>query len=193
MDLFAAAGLGSVANVGNTPVVQRWFPASARWLRPHVYLSVLRGIVYCADWVANDRSRAGMRVPELPADLLREVGAAVAMRRPEALRLAMDGSLAMLRRLGKNADARFRESLIVGLDYLSTEAAYRELADGAGTIPYEYVPTIRTYAVKLAKLLSDAGHGSHPVIRQWLEAARTDPLPEVRAAISGEPTSDDDE
>src|SRR5207248_5318768 len=130
------------------------------------YLSALRGIVY---WAAHQKADRGGKplLPRLPADLVREVGTAVAMRRPDALRLSMDGALAVLGYLGGRADARFRSNLIVGLDYLTTEASYQERAGSTRTIRYEEVPAIRTYAVKLANRLSEIGHGSDPVVRRW--------------------------
>lgn len=146
------------------------------------HLSALRGIVYWADPPLTASAR--QRMPAVPKDLLRQVGAAVALRRPESLELAIDGSLNILRRQASKADKNFRDDLVTGLDYLFAEAGYRLRADQLSPLQYDRVPAIRRNCVKLARSLADAGH-TEDAVQRWLVAATNDPLPEVRlAAIS---------
>lgn len=154
------------------------------------YLAALRGLNHWAELSHPIHGRP-TAFPAVPADLLREVGAAVAARRPGVLRLALQASIFILKRLRGAADRRFRDSLLDGLDYLFTEAVYSETRSGTRVVEYHEVPAIRAEAAELAKALSDLGDGRHDVVRHWLEAARTDPLPEVRRAA--ERTLDTDE
>ena len=146
------------------------------------YLSALRGVVVWADVLAESRRPAAF--PELPADLLREVAGAVAYRRAGGLRLGIDAAIAVLDRRGAAADRAFRETLVVGLDYLSAEAEYRPTADPAARVSYDEVPTIRRYAVQLARRLAESGHAGDPAVVRWLDDGRADPLPEVRAVTT---------
>ena len=151
-------------------------------LRHEFRLSALRGIVYWAD--AYRPSRKSNLLPPLPIDLLRELGAAVAQRRPGELSDALDGSIAVLRRFGTSADSQFLDSLIVGLDYLFKEAAYRLKDEAGAALKYDEVPLIRLQCARLAKQVAECGRAKHPIIQQWLKAAKDDPLPEVRAAVA---------
>jgi hypothetical protein len=146
-------------------------------------LSALRGLDH---WATLKDPKGGHRkaIPAIPPDLLREVGTAVATRRPGVLHLALQCAGTILKRLKHSTDRQFRDSLVIGLDYLLTEAAYSELSrERSGSIPYEEVPGIRCEAAELARCLSLLGHDTSPTVRQWLETAATDPLPEVRQAI----------
>lgn len=144
-------------------------------------LSALRGLNHWAELSHPLRGRP-TGFPAIPVDLLREVGTTVAARRPGVVRLAIQASVWILKRLREGADRRFRDSLLDGLNYLFPEATYSDKATGTGSIKYEEIPAVRCEAVELAKCLSDLGGQGHEVVRRWLESARTDPLPEVRRA-----------
>jgi hypothetical protein len=150
------------------------------------FLSSLRGVVY---WADVDRTHPARRkLPKVPVELIRMIASAVEFRRHnlEALRLSLDAALAIIRRHGKNSDPRFRDSLIIGLDYLYAETTYRNTAEISPTIPYVGVPQIRTYCALIAVKLSQAGSANNEVVKRWLVAARADPLPEVRRAIESD-------
>jgi hypothetical protein len=147
------------------------------------YLSALLGLDHWAS-LTDRRRRLRTGIPAIPLDLLREVGTAVATRRLGVTRLALQCAGSILKRFGRAADQRFRDSLLIGLEYLFTEAAYSERLGESAAIQYEEVPSIRREAAGLAKYLSILGHDAHPAVRQWLEAAGTDPLPEVRRAVA---------
>ena len=144
------------------------------------YLSALRGVVYWVDQSGGKRGRRRAPLPTVPADLLREISMAVALRRPESLDLSLDAAYHVLRRLGKGADDRFVRNLMIGLNYLFGDTTYQEKAGVHGRIPYADVPNIRWQAARLAKCLSDCGHDSEPIIQRWSQAILDDPLPEVR-------------
>lgn len=127
-------------------------------------------------------TRLLLRLEPDPDTLAREIGSAVAWRRPNALQLVLDASLAVLRRPGPVADKPFCDSLLNGLFYLQGETAYRVRADPTAAIPYDDVPGIRACCAKLAKRLADVGHGGHPVVVHWLEQAAADPLPRSGAS-----------
>lgn len=151
--------------------------------RHEYYLSALRGIVY---WANVDLTHSARRpLPKPPVDLIRAVGSAVLFRRGEfeAMRLSMDASEAILRKQGSSSDRQFRQSLIVALDYLSTEAEYSPNASSNHRIPYEGIPLIREYCARLTTRLAAAGHRNDPIVNRWIEAAKADPLPEIRFAI----------
>jgi hypothetical protein len=148
------------------------------------YLSALRGIVYWVQLSTGSRRRRRTRLPGVPADLLREISMAVALRRTESLRLSLDFAYNVLLQLQANADPQFVRNLLIGLDYLLTETAYRETAEPSARYRYEEIPDIRYQAARLAKCLHRYGYATEPVIQRWFEAAAADPLPEVRRAIS---------
>ncbi|WP_439628893.1 SIR2 family NAD-dependent protein deacylase [Gemmata sp.] len=155
------------------------------------YLSALRGLNHWAELSRSDRGRS-TTLPAIPPDLLREIGATVATRRPGALRLALQASVHILGQLQVAADRQFRNSLLVGLDYLFSELAYSERASSQRGIKYEEIPSTRYEVVRLAKALSDLGDAGDRVVQAWLEAARSDPLPEIRRAAGTISDSEED-
>ena len=158
--------------------------------RAYFRFSALRGLVFWAD--AHRQRPSNRPLPEPPADLIRELGAAVAMRHAGDIRLLLNAASAIVRRQAA-ADGQFVESLLIGLEFLFTETQYRDRKGDADTIPYEQVPLVRWECVRLARRLSDAGNADDQRVRRWLEAAAVDPLPEVRAAAGNSVTDDDDD
>jgi hypothetical protein len=148
------------------------------------YLSALRGIVYWVDQSRDNGRSRRMVLPRVPADLLREISMAVALRRPESIDLYLDFAFNVLHRLGEHADRQFVRNLLIGLDYLLGETAYQEVAKGATRYRYEDIPRIRLLAARLAKCVSDCGYGANPTIMRWAEAIAVDPLPEVRRIVA---------
>jgi SIR2-like domain len=151
-------------------------------------LSALRGLVY---WADADRSQPSKKpLPTPPTDLIRELGAAVAMRHSVELRLMLAGAYAILRRYKTSADDKFLDGLLIGLDYLFTEAQYRNPDEPSHTICYDDVPSVRVECVRIARLSSEIGRSTDSRVIRWLEAAAQDPLPEVRAAANGQSNED---
>src|SRR5262249_47761957 len=151
---------------------------------PGFYLSAFRGIVYWVNCSVRGSGGRARKVTLIPDDLLLEVSTAVAVRRTEALRLALDCSYNVIRQLPDSAAPLFARNLLIGLDYLFAETAYRERAGADDRYPYKELPRIRWLAARLAIHLSSRGYDQEPIIRRWVEAANADPLPEIRHLVS---------
>ena len=84
-----------------------------------------------------------------------------------------------MRELGKQQQAMLPH-LLTGLRFLRQELQYHR----ANELGSEFdVPLLRTDSARLAMLISNAGWAEEPVVREWLEDACNDPLPEVRNSI----------
>ena len=81
------------------------------------------------------------------------------------------------------ADAAFVHSLELGLEYLLGEASYRTSDLPTDLILSKDIPRMRRLAVEMAQQLVSVSYSRSPVVQRWLDAAPTDPLPEVRRAI----------
>jgi len=151
---------------------------------PDRQISALRGLI---SWVslARDHTQAGRRqLPDIPLDLIREVGTQIAVRRPRVLRWGLQCARELLLLLGPSADGQFLSGLFIALDYLAAELRYGEDGPSGGEISADDVPQLRAEVARVAKVLADLGHGSAPSVASWIEAARNDPLPEVREAVT---------
>ena len=71
------------------------------------------------------------------------------------------------------------EYVLQGLGYLAEELRYEGEHDDDND-----VPLLRWLCTQLASSMSKAGLGDQQVIIQWLELATSDPLPEVRYAVT---------
>ncbi|HEX5271549.1 MAG TPA: hypothetical protein VFW33_13725, partial [Gemmataceae bacterium] len=148
------------------------------------YVGALRGVLY---WVEGHhlprKGKAHPRLPPVPYDLLHEVGMIVAGRRQPGLLPALEVTEAVLDHSPEAADERFRLSVVVGLEYLLTEAAYRAAEDPDPRVPYDDVPECRRRAARIASLFRSLFDDDSAVVAQWIDAGRGDPLPEVRQAV----------
>ena len=118
--------------------------------------------------------------PELPPyDLIREIGAIVATRRKVALATALQTARWIYLNCDTEQSNTMSELILQGLSYLLQELNYNtiEMFD-------ENIPQLRRDVVKLALTMKEIGFDSDPVIIQWIENAKTDPLPEVWQAVS---------
>lgn len=149
-----------------------------------VYLAAMRGIVFWVECSANARVGRGSTLPEIPKDLLREVGTAVLLRRKESLSMALDCAYNVVRRLKRRSDNQFVQNLIIGLRFLLEETKYRENLGTAQRFEYDEIPIIRFRSARLAKCLADCGHQTDTAIQEWCKAAAIDPLPEIRRLVS---------
>ena len=110
-----------------------------------------------------------------PDDLVREIGVVIATRRKVALLSALSAANWVF----EHGDTSHREAIgqlvLQGLPFLIEELRYdRQHDDG------NRVPTLRFLCAQLAKSMAQRGYADTTVISQWLDAARDDPLPEVR-------------
>jgi hypothetical protein len=123
-------------------------------------------------------------IPGAPEDLIGEIGAAVAARRPGAISRALD----LARWVFDEASERARELIApncdIGLTYLISEASYEaELRRVGGEMPD--TAWLRQISTMLALAMEASGHGSGAGATAWLAAAIKDPMPEVRRLVEG--------
>ena len=115
-----------------------------------------------------------------PDDLVREIGVVVATRRE----VALSSALSVANWAFESGDTSHQEAIghlvLQGLSYLIEELRYDRQHDHDGN----RIPTLRFLCAQLARSMSQRGYADIPVISQWLEAAKDDPLPEVRHLIT---------
>jgi hypothetical protein len=138
-------------------------------------------------WLRNqvDSSVAtkGYQLPRVPDDLLQELGARVANRRQPGLGLVLETAVVVLRGFRERVNLRFIRALTIGLEYLLVETQYRLDDESTDQIAAADIPMYRMRGAQIAGLLARMPHGRSDVVQKWLEAARDDPLPEIRHAI----------
>ena len=114
-----------------------------------------------------------------PADLIQEIGFAIATRRRPAVRAALGVTKWIFER-GDHADHETLGQLVIeGLGYLVHELDY----SNTDYEDIDAVPDMRWNCVEIARAMHNGGHDD-PVILGWLRLAQEDPLPEVRQAAS---------
>jgi len=70
-----------------------------------------------------------------------------------------------------------------GLGCLLEEASYTRTRSEAEKFN---IPLLRRYCIRLALAMAQLDYGGNAAVRNWIEAAREDPLPEVRNALDDE-------
>ena len=117
------------------------------------------------------------RIPEIPEELVREIGSVIAIRRRQVLRSALDIAGWIVGRAPR-AQAELVASLATqGLGFLLEELRYDRTDEDR-----DDVPALRRNCVRLAIALDERGWGEEGPVRAWISEAETDPLPEVRFA-----------
>ena len=114
-----------------------------------------------------------------PSDLFREVGLVIAVRRKEALSPALEVAKLVFDEGTDEQREAMSEYVLQGLGYLAEELRYEGEHDDDND-----VPLLRWLCTQLASSMSKAGLGDQQVVIQWLELATSDPLPEVRYAVT---------
>jgi hypothetical protein len=132
-------------------------------------------------WIVN--SESGI-LPHPPPDLLNEVGNLIASRRQPALLIAMQYARLILERYPKSVGAAFLNSVSIGLRYLLSEATYRRGGEDAASPPMDQVAPIRVAAARLAKAVANCTESPDAAITEWVLAAATDPITQVRLAVA---------
>jgi hypothetical protein len=131
-------------------------------------------------WVEAGSAHA--EVPAVPDDLIAEVGVAVAARRHGATAIALELARWVFNEGPVHAGELIAANCEVGLTYLLSEATYEaELQNGETDAPDAAM--LRRGCVRLALAMNASGSPPGPGSIAWLEAARTDPLPEVRRLV----------
>lgn len=125
----------------------------------------------------SESSEPTSRTPTIPDDLIREIGVSIAFRRRASLAGALQGARIIFDDGTEGSKEIIRQSVLDGLEYLTTELSYDRVHDST-----EDVPWLRLLCVRLAVAMAKDGQDQHPVVVRWLEIAKEDPLPEVRNA-----------
>ncbi len=123
-------------------------------------------------------------LPRVADDLVQEIGTAVAARRRGTLQVALELSCWLLDEGPVRYRSLVKEGCEHGLSYLVEELAYSATTarEAVGDLD---VPLLRKKCARLAVAMDRAGYGTGRGVRAWIEAAATDPLPEVRNVVRG--------
>lgn len=138
--------------------------------------AAVQGLFY---WLYKNKNDASKML-----DLVKEIGIAIAARRLAILRSAIELAIWIFKEGSEIQKEAIAANVIYGLGALLTEASYQKVAYTDLDIP-----SIRAACVRLAFAMKKSGHSESTAIKSWLEAASSDPLPEVRNAITLHPDS----
>ena len=134
-----------------------------------------------AIWGVYQWARAALvlpqRIPELPEELIREIGNVVAIRRRKVLRPALDIATWVVEKAPPVHADLVVPLAIQGLGFLVEELRYENEGEDR-----KDVPALRRNCVRLAFALADRGWGEGSAVRAWISESETDPLPEARFA-----------
>lgn len=134
-----------------------------------------------AIWGVYQWARAALvlpqRIPELPEELIREIGNVVAIRRQKVLRPALDIARWVVEKAPPGHADLVAALAIQGLSFLVQELRYEKEDDDR-----KDVPALRRNCVRLAFALADRGWGEDSAVLAWISESETDPLPEARFA-----------
>ncbi len=119
------------------------------------------------------------RIQPPPDDLVREIGVMIATPRKETLGFALQVAKWIFDKGSGTQKESIRDMALEGLTYLLEELKYdRENVEGNNDLP-----DLRNYTVQLALSMYRHGLQNNHTIDSWLQAAKDDPLPELRYAI----------
>lgn len=119
------------------------------------------------------------QIPQPPDDLVKEVGIAIASGRNTVITTAL-GLATWIFDTGQDTHAETIRTLTEdGLHSLSRGLRYDREHENPDEIPIK-----RLHCVELAAAMAKRGLSGSPAVAQWLEAAKDDPLPEVRQAMA---------
>ena len=130
------------------------------------------------DWLkAASDSTLGILPP--PDDLVREIGIIIATRRKVVLKQALQIAKWVFEEGSEKQREIIGQLVIQGLRYLIEELRYDREHDQDSDFD---VPFLRWGCTHLALAMAEHGLADDPVVVQWMEVAKEDPLPEVRHA-----------
>lgn len=120
----------------------------------------------------------------LPPDhLLEEVGWALYLRREPVLATALLFCGQLFEKQPAVAKRTIAERALAGLNYIFKSCQYDQAIE-SGLAERIDVPLVRYYCVKLAIAMTKAGNLDQPVLSLWIDAAKDDPLSEVRNLVA---------
>ena len=164
------------------PLSEPW-PVEAevkRDLRSHKAELVGRSLKATERWLRHG-SRWGIHMPK--KEVFVTLGLLVEDGWPEILPDLLSTATALTDTQPTELETEVLLLLRQGLSHLAERTAYARIDDqGEDGIGPGQVPIVRVGCAKLALSLEKAGKGD-ATVAEWLEAARTDPLSEVRRAV----------
>ena len=140
-----------------------------------VAADALRGL---GTWLRSDSDAAITMVPP-PAELVREIGVIIAIRKKSALGDALRIAEWIFSEGSDEQQEAIGELAAEGLGKLAGELQY----DAEQDEDYN-VPRLRWRCAQLAMAMSEKGFNHHKAIRRWQQEAKEDPLPELRHEIT---------
>lgn len=122
--------------------------------------------------------KENFEIPTPSEDLIREVGLAVATRRKASLIYALMAAEHIFSAPDVEPKNILTPLILEGLEYLKEELAYDREHDDP-----QIIPISRVFCAKLALIMSQDSIDHDQIIKDWIETAKSDPLPEVRRAV----------
>jgi hypothetical protein len=124
-----------------------------------------------------------LKIPKPHYNLVREISFAIAARRSSILVPALDLAYWLLQDGPEDYRSLIVEGCEHGLGCLLEEASYTRTRS---EVEKHDVPLLRRNCIRLALAMANSGLGNSPAVQGWIDAAREDPLPEVRNTLEGE-------
>lgn len=144
--------------------------------RPYIVKAALRAVSWFEEFARNEN----LPMPEV---LVTETVSICLMRREPGLLSALNCARKLVK--SKNVSKSELNKLLYALELLLEETNYKNQRDESRRSD---IGVIRKAAVTFAATLKDAGI-DEPVLDRWIAEAESDPMPEVRYALS-DPTND---
>ncbi len=170
------------------PELSRLFPGKKSLLIDRLRRSLVSdnsddarmGVMAISTWV-HDAMGSPQQFDMPDSELIHEIGIAIAARRLTILKVALDFARWLFRRGPDDWKALLASDCAHGLAALFEEATYARQ-----DVPFD-VPGMRAACMRLARSMNEAGYGESEAVRRWLQAAKDDPLPELRYDIAEDP------
>lgn len=118
-----------------------------------------------------------------PLEIIEEVGHSICLRHEPVLAQALQFASRLFKDQPSLAGSIAQQCLL-GLGYLFSACDYQQ-AITSGLVERIDIPLIRRNCVKLAVTMTNAGYSDNAVLLSWIEAAKDDPLPELRNLVVG--------
>ena len=117
---------------------------------------------------------------ELPPDeLIEDIGLTIYLRHEPVLAQALEFATLLFKKQFDLAKRIIGEKVLSGLDCLFESCDYRQ-AITSGLSETIDIPFVRLNCAELSIAMLKDEYSANPVLLKWIEAARNDPLPELR-------------
>ena len=172
-------GLGFAVVPGLVKALPERFETLTLWLRTGLASeddARVRGTMAALmSWLS---ASGALKLPPVPEDLIREVGAIIASDRRVALADALTCAKLVFDIGSELHRDTIRPLVLQGLSYLADKLTYDSQEDTDGDIH-----TLRMLCAQLATKIASHGLKDDATVAKWLDIARSDPFPETRNII----------